>query len=146
MCNRYVQKGREVRPQQGTTVLMKGPGGYFELPFEAVFGGPARAESRNYWIKKEGAEPVLVPDISRFGEKDKATGAQNWEDVPDGSSMEGLLLPRPPGKDYRLLKVVTQAATPEQIAQLGNDRVPILHPPPTPPPQADVESAAAPPA
>ena len=78
MCNRYVQKGREVRPQQGTTVLMKGPGGYFELPFEAVFGGPARNESRNYWIKKEGPEPVLVPDISRFGEKDKAMGAQNW--------------------------------------------------------------------
>ena len=146
MCNRYVQKGREVRPKQGTTVLMKGPGGYFELPFEAVFGGPARNESRNYWIKKEGPEPVLVPDISRFGEKDKAMGAQNWEDVPAGSSMEGLLLPRPPGKDYRLLKVVTQAATPEQIARLGNDRVPILHPPPTPPPQADVESAAAPPA
>lgn len=40
--------------------------------------------------------------------------------------MEGLLLPRPPGKDYRLLKVVTQAATPEQAAWLGNDRVPMV--------------------
>jgi hypothetical protein len=38
-------------------------------------------------------------------------------------------LPRPPGKVYRLLKVVTQAATSEQIALLGNDRVPVLHPP-----------------
>jgi len=35
------------------------------------------------------------------------------------------LQPQPPGKNYRLLKVVTQQATPEQIARLGNDRVPI---------------------
>ena len=44
-------------------VLMRGPGGEFEIPFEeAVFGGPARNESRNYWIRREGAEPVIVPD------------------------------------------------------------------------------------
>lgn len=127
MCNRYVQKGREVRPGQRTMVLMKGPGAEFEIPFdEAIFGGPARSESRNYWIEREGAEPVLVPDIERFGEKDKVTGQQNWEDVPAHSAMEGLLLPRPPGKDYRLLKVVTQPATAEQFARLGNDRVPLL--------------------
>ena len=131
MCNRFVQKGREVKPGQKAMVLMRGPGGEYELPFdEATFGGPARIESRNYWIKREGAEPVLVPNISGFGEKDKATGEQNWEEVPAGSSMEGLLLPRPPGKDYRLLKVVTQAATSEQIARLGDERVPVLHPPP----------------
>jgi hypothetical protein len=43
--------------------------------------------------------------------------------------MEGLLLPQPPGKDYRLLKVVTQPATPEQVQRLGNDRVPVFAPP-----------------
>ncbi|MEZ0257806.1 MAG: hypothetical protein ACAI37_21180 [Chthoniobacter sp.] len=69
-----------------------------------------------------------MPDISHFGEKDKATGVQNWENVPAASSMSGLLLPRSPGKDYRLLKVVAQAATDAQIARLGNDRVPISHP------------------
>lgn len=107
---------------------MRGPAGDFELPFDvATFGGPARSESRNYWIKREGAEPVLVPNISRFGEKDKATGRQNWENVPPGSALEGLLLPIPPGKDYRLLKIVTQPATPEQFARLGNDRAPVVH-------------------
>src|SRR6266853_328630 len=128
MCNRFVQQGRgEVRPGQRATVLMKGPGAIFELPFdEAVFGGPARNESRNYWIKREGAEPVLVPGIERFGEKDQVTGQQNWEELPAGSALEGLLLPRPPGKDYRLLKVVTQQATEEQLARLGNDRVPVV--------------------
>ncbi len=133
MCHRFVQNGREVRPGQRALVLLRGPGGEFEVPFdEAVFGGPARNESRHYWIQREGAEPVLVPDISRFGEKDKATQEQHWEDVPAGSSLEGLLLPRPPGKDYRLLKVVTQAATAEQIARLGDDRAPILSLPPGP--------------
>jgi hypothetical protein len=89
--HRFVQKGREVRPQQNATVLMKGPGGFFDLPFEAVFGGPARNESRNYWIKQEGAEPVIVPEIERFGEKDKVSGQQNWEDVPAGSALEGAV-------------------------------------------------------
>ena len=127
MCNRFVQKGHEVRPGQRALVLMRGPGGEFELPFdEAAFGGPARNESRNYWIRREGAEPVLVPDVSLFGEKDKVTAEQNWEEVPAGTAMEGLLLPRPPGKEYRLLKVVTQEATAEQAARLGNNRVPIL--------------------
>ena len=80
-------------------VLMRGPRGEFEIPFEeAVFGGPARNESRNYWIRREGAEPVIVPDVERFGEKDKSTGTQNWEDVPAGSALEGLLLPTRPAK------------------------------------------------
>lgn len=106
------------------------------MPYaEAVFGGPARSESRNYWIKREGAEPVIVPHVERFGEKDKATGQQNWEDVPPGTALEGLLLPTPPGKAYRLLKVVTQDATADQIARLGNDRAPVVVPPANPAPQ-----------
>ena len=83
-------------------------------------------ESRQYWIGCEGAKPVLVPGIERFGEKNKATGEQNWEEVPAASALEGLLLPRPPGKDYRLLKVVTQEATADQFARLGNDRAPVV--------------------
>lgn len=107
-------------------VLMRGPGGEFEVPFEeAIFGGPARSESRKFWIQRERAEPVVIPHISRFGEKCKTSGCQNWEDLPEGSQIEGLLLPQPSGKQYRLLKVVTQAATADQIARLGNDRVPV---------------------
>ena len=135
MCNRIVQKGREVKPGQTLMVLMRGPGGDFEMPYEeAVFGGPARSESRNYWIKREGAEPVIVPHVERFGEKDKTTGQQNWEDTPPGTALEGLLLPTPPGKAYRLLKVVTQDATADQIARLGNDRAPVVVPPANPAP------------
>jgi len=133
MCNRVVQNGVEVKPGGRTTVLLKGPGGEFELPFsEAIFGGPAKRESRNYWIHREGAEDVTVPNVSRYGEKNKTTGEQGWEDVPAGTALEGLLLPQPPGKAYRLLKIVTQPATPEQLAKLGNDRAPIVVPPKQP--------------
>src|ERR1044072_5853848 len=130
MCNRVVQKGKVIKPGERVMVVLKGPGAEFELPFEgAVFAGPAKRESRNYWLKREGAVDVIVPDVTRFGEKNKTTGEQGWEDLQPGSSLEGLLLPQPPGKDYRLLKIVTQPATPEQIARLGNDRAPIVKKP-----------------
>lgn len=129
MCNRVVQKDQAIKPGQNLKVLMRGPQGEFELPFDAVFGGPAKKESRNYWIRKEGAEDVIVPDVTRFGEKNKTTGEQGWEDVAPGSSLEGFLLPQPPGKDYRLLKIVTQLATADQFARLGNDRAPVVRPP-----------------
>lgn len=152
MCNRVVQKGKVIKPGERVVVLLKGPGAEFSLPFEGgVFAGPARSESRNYWIKSEGAVEVLVPDVSRFGEKNKATGEQGWEDLPPGSALEGLLLPpakelpnqpaqeldlfaadespaasQPRLRDYRLLKIVTQPATPDQLARLGNDRAPVV--------------------
>ena len=89
MCNRIVQHGQEIKPGKRVMVLLRGPGGEFEVPFEeAVFGGPARKESRNLWIRREGAEPVIVPEVERFGEKDKLTGQQNWEDVPKGTALE----------------------------------------------------------
>jgi hypothetical protein len=110
-------------------VWLRGPGGEFELPFdEAVFGGPARRESRNYWIMRERAEDVLIPNVTRFGEKNKATGTQGYENLPSETALEGLLLPAPPGKEYRLLKVLTQPASADQVARLGNDRAPVFRP------------------
>ena len=127
MCNRVVQNDLIVKPGGKITVLMKGPGGEFELPFnDAIFGGPAKKESRNYWLQREGAVDVIVPNVTRFGEKNQTTEEQGWEDVPPGTALEGLLLPQPPGKDYRLLKIVTQPATPDQLARLGNDRAPVV--------------------
>jgi hypothetical protein len=122
MCNRVVQKNKPIKPGERVTVLMRGPQGEFELPFtEAVFGGPAKSESRGYWIQRENAENVIVPEVTGFGEKNKTTGEQGWENLPS---------PQPPGKDYRLLKVVTRPATADQIARLGNDRAPVVLLPP----------------
>ena len=130
MCNRFVQKGRgEVRPGQPARVLLKGPGAAFEIEAEGVFSGCARVEKTGYWIRSLGAEPVIVPEVERFGEKHQITGQQTYEDVPPGTALEGLLLPQPPGKDYRLLKIVTQDATPEEFARWGNDRAPVVKSP-----------------
>jgi hypothetical protein len=38
MCNRVIQKGKVIKPQGRLMVLLKGPGGEYELPLEAVFG------------------------------------------------------------------------------------------------------------
>ena len=129
MCNRFVQNGRMVRPGERCVVLMRGPGGTFEMEFDgAVFGGAARADNSGYWTGRAGAEEVRVPAVSRYGEKNKATGAQSWEDVAAGAAMQGLLLPMPPGKDYRLLKVVTTDGGPRRAALFGNDRTPVFEP------------------
>jgi len=86
-----------IKPGEKAKVLMRGPRGEFELPFtEAVFGGPAKRESRGYWIKKEVAEDVFVPHVARFGEKNRTTGEQVRKEVPPDSSLEGLLLPQSP--------------------------------------------------
>ena len=66
MRNRFVQKGREVRPRQNATVLMKGRGGFFELPFEAVFGGAARNESAIIGSSAKVPSQSLCPKSSGF--------------------------------------------------------------------------------
>src|SRR5688572_22956425 len=68
MCNRVVQNDLIIKPGGKMTVLMKGPGGEFELPFnEAIFGGPAKKESRNYWIQREGAEMSSCGKMRLYG-------------------------------------------------------------------------------
>ena len=138
MCNRIVQEGTPIKPGERVKVLLRGPGGEFEIEYRAVFGGPARSESKNYWLHKERAEEVIIPGITAFGEQHEITGVQGWEAVPEGSALEGFLLPRPPLKDYRLLKIKTRQATPEQEMRLGNDRAPVVKrgtgPVPPPPP------------
>lgn len=132
MCNRVVQKGKIIKPGEKIKVRMKGPGAEFDLEFDgAIFGGPAKRESKGYWKSKERAEEVIIPDVERFGEKNKTTDEQGWEDIEPGSSLEGLLLPdtvAKNGEHYRLLKVVTQPATPDQFSRLGNDRTPVVIP------------------
>ena len=46
--------------------------------------------------------------------------------LPAPAALEALLLPQPPGKAYRLLKILTQPAASVQIAKLGSDRAPVV--------------------
>ncbi|MFZ4681703.1 MAG: hypothetical protein ACOYMS_04305 [Terrimicrobiaceae bacterium] len=121
MCNAFSQNGRDVRPGQRATVRVKATGEVFD---QAVFAGCARHESRGWW-KRQGASEAIL-DATRFAEKNKSTGVFTWDDIPAGQAIEALLEPQPDGKDYRLLKVVTREATPEELARFGNNRVPVL--------------------
>jgi hypothetical protein len=127
-----VQSRRPERPgphqtPRQTKGLAQGARGYFELPFEGTFAGAAKKEKRQYWLDVERADEVIIPDVEGFEEANKETGAQSREATPPGTALEGLLLPQPPGKDYRLLKVLTQPTTPDQFARWGNDRAPVIH-------------------
>ncbi len=128
MCNRIIQGGKVIKPGERAKVLLKGPGGTFELEYDqAVFSGNAREDKKRYWLKQ--ADEVVVPGITAYGERNKETGAQSFEEVPEGSKMLGFLLPPPEGKTYRLLKILTTDGGPTRTALFGNDRTPVLEPP-----------------
>jgi hypothetical protein len=143
MCNRVVQNDIIVKPGERAKVLMRGPGGEFEVlahghrsrkrssagqpkrkagacalpsirhltpalsPFEAE--RETREARRMRWCRtsraseKHGRDALLR--VPMFGRRSSARPTTN---VPPGSALEGLLLPQSPGKDYRLLKIVTQ--------------------------------------
>jgi hypothetical protein len=98
-----VQKDVVVKPGQRLMVLLKGRARSLRCLHTATVRGGLRqseqgARAADYWIKREGAEEVLVPEVTRFGEKNKATEEQGWEDVAPGSALEGLLLPNRRGR------------------------------------------------
>ena len=78
MCNRVVQKDKVIKPGEPVLVLMKGPGATFELPFEAVFAGPAKRESRGYWIQREGAQDVEVVAVVERAHALRASVAESF--------------------------------------------------------------------
>jgi hypothetical protein len=52
----------------------------------AIIGSRARC------LRTAIAVDVLVPDVSRFGEKHQTTGEQGWENLPPGSAGRDALL------------------------------------------------------
>ena len=60
-------KSKIIKPGEKITVHLKGPGAEFDLEFDnAIFGEPAKRESKGYWKSKECAEEVIIPDVDRF--------------------------------------------------------------------------------
>jgi hypothetical protein len=123
MCNTIVQNGVVIRPGQPVMVVMRGPGGDWLMPLPAVWGGSARGERRKYWTKAQGGMEVIIPAVTRWGEVDG--GKAQWENLPPGAGLRGILLPEQQRKDggtYRILKLVTTDATGSQRGRFQNDR------------------------
>ncbi|MFZ5807364.1 MAG: hypothetical protein ACOY3I_09195 [Verrucomicrobiota bacterium] len=88
------------------------------------WAGFARKESLDWW-KKKGGELVDLP-AEKFAERSDATRKLIWDDVPKNMVIRAML---DFGAKEPLVKVVTRAATEEEIQQFEHDRMPLLESP-----------------
>jgi len=91
---------------------------------EFVWAGFARKETIGWWRKK-GGEYVEVP-AERFAERSDRDRQLRWDNIPPGFVVRGLM---DPNDGQPLLKVVTRAATPEELARFEHARMPLLESP-----------------
>ena len=92
-----------------------------QVPVAHVWAGFARNESLGWW-KRKGAELVDVP-AHRFAERSDKDGRLRWDAVPPGYVVRGLL---DSSESTPLLKVVTRAATAEELERFEHPRMPLI--------------------
>ncbi|MDX6765190.1 MAG: hypothetical protein SFU85_00200 [Candidatus Methylacidiphilales bacterium] len=120
MCIAFQFKGQTFKPARPIRVVADG------RPKDHVWAGCARGEILEWW-KKRGA---LLADLhaEKFAERSSRDGRIVWGEVPAGTVLRALIDPsKGPGKE--LIKVVTRAATPEEAAHFGHDRLPLIESP-----------------
>jgi hypothetical protein len=118
MCAALELNHTHIRPAK--LVAVWGPRGSMRL----VWAGFARQESLGWW-KRHGGELVDVP-AHRFAERSDRDRQLRWEDLPPGLVVRGIVDPH---DGQPLLKVVTRASTPEELARYEHDRMPVLEAP-----------------
>lgn len=128
MCATFQCKGKTYKP--GRVVTGSGEAGIIRH----AWAGFARGEILSWW-KSRGA--VLI-DIAadRFAERSELTGKLIWGEVPAGIVLRGLIDIQ---TTQPLIKIVTRASNPEEIARFQHPRMPVLEPPRFPrlPPEAE---------
>ncbi|CAN5524843.1 hypothetical protein BH09VER1_BH09VER1_50700 [soil metagenome] len=83
-----------------------------------------------YWLSKKRPGNQLVQiteDVAEISETDRDTGEDIWAPAPHGTRLFFILEAPPPGKSYRLARLVTTKATAEQreFFRQENDSVPL---------------------
>jgi hypothetical protein len=116
MCAALGTKNRIIRPGKTVRVWRQG-----RKEGEFVWAGFARKETLGWWRKK-GGEYVDVP-AARFAERSDRDRQLRWDEIPPGMVVRGLVDPND-GKP--LLKVVTRASTPGELARFEHPRMPLL--------------------
>jgi hypothetical protein len=86
------------------------------------WAGFAQAEKLAWWRRTTGGELADVP-AHRFAERSDRTRNLAWEPVPAGFVVRALVIPND-GKP--LLKIVTRASTPDELARYEHDRMPLI--------------------
>jgi hypothetical protein len=118
MCARFDLN--ETRCKPGAIVVACGKKGIESH----IWAGFARQETLGWW-KRKGAEAVDIY-ADRFAERARGTGKLNWDVVPAGVVIRGIV-------DYQtghpLIKVVTRPSTQEELSRFDHPRMPVFEPP-----------------
>jgi len=92
-------------------------------PVEGIWAGSATAEKLAWWLRPAaGSHLAQTPEIAAVASKADDTGEIIWGDAPAGGRLLFVVQAVGAGKNYRLAKMVTTAATPPQIAYFRHER------------------------
>jgi hypothetical protein len=129
VCAVFKVEGKLFRPGREVTAIAA------EGPVERIWAGFARSEILQWWVDRGGK--LLDIPATEFAERSDRTGELVWDRVPEGLVLRALLDRQ---SSHELIKIVTRAATAEEIEKFQHDRMPLLEkplhassPPPSPP-------------
>jgi hypothetical protein len=89
---------------------------------EGTWAGSAKEERLKWWLSKYGnrlAQTEQISEVAIQADDDKEI---IWGGAPAGARLIFVLESQPPGKNYRLAKMVTTASTPAQILYFRHER------------------------
>jgi hypothetical protein len=116
MCAIYEFKSKVAKP--GQPIPARSSTGFLTAPW----AGFARNEILAWWQRNHGGIEVDL-FATRFAERSQVTHKLIWEEMPEGSVIRGLLIPHPA---QPIIKVVTRAATEEELARFEHPRMPLI--------------------
>jgi hypothetical protein len=89
---------------------------------ETVWAGSATEEKLAWWLRDSGGQLAQSEAVAAVAVKADDNGEIIWGDAPDDARLLFVLMAPPPGKHYRLAKMLTTAANPAQIAYFRHTR------------------------
>ena len=89
---------------------------------EGIWAGSATEEKLGWWLRKPGSELGQTEEVSEIAIKAEDNGEIIWGAAPVGARLFFVVEASPPGKNYRIAKMVTCAANPAQVAYFRHGR------------------------
>jgi hypothetical protein len=115
---------------------------------QGTWAGSAKEERLKWWLNQHENRLAQTDQVSEVAIQADDDKEMIWSAAPVGARLIFVLELRPPGKNYRLAKMVTTASTLEQVLYFRHERVslfgslkpdgtiakipPLMPPPPAP--------------